>query len=443
VSNDVEVNGRRYRWPRQPGLVVTVDGGDPRYFDDALERGLMPALSDMLRGGGAYSVGRGQMPSLTNPNNMSIVTGAPPSVHGIPGNHYLNPTGAEEQLVDPSALRAPTIHACLARAGAVVLAVTAKDKLRRLLGAGGVPSVSAERAAEFGLPDLGVASLPELIGRPAPGVYDWELSCYALEIGLAVHRRCRLDLLYVSLTDFVQHTHAPAEPLADRFFRRLDQLLGDYLEAGFAVAITADHGMNAKHNADGTPRVHYLSDVLERNGIRDSRVILPITDPYVRHHGALGSFAWVHVPAEEIERTQEVLSGLPGVEEVFTRREAAVIYQHPEDRIGDLSISANARTVLGKRRADHDLSQLTGGLRSHGGRHEQLVPIIVSHRLSEPYSSWHRRGVSNTDVHDLLLNGLASGSGNPNRVAERRARRGPATQSAMTAVGGGAAGSDR
>ncbi len=406
VRSDVEVNARRYRWPRQSSLVLTVDGGDPRYFDDALERGVMPALGEMLRGGGAYSVGRGQMPSLTNPNNMSIVTGAPPSVHGISGNHYLNPSGAEEQLVDPAALRAPTIHACLARAGAAVLAVSAKDKLRRLLGAGGVPSVSAERAAELGLPELGIASVSELIGRPPPSIYDWDLSAYALEIGLAVHRRYPLDLLYVSLTDFVQHTHAPGEPLADRFFHRLDQLLEEYLEAGFAVGITADHGMNAKHNADGTPRVHYLSDVLERNGVRQARVILPITDPYVRHHGALGSFAWVHVPAEDIEHAQDALGRLPGVAEIYTRREAAVIYQHPEDRIGDLSISADARTVLGKRRADHDLSQLSGALRSHGGRHEQLVPIIVSHALREPYASWHRHGVSNSDVHDLLLNGL-------------------------------------
>jgi phosphonoacetate hydrolase len=132
----------------------------------------------------------------------------------------------------------------------------------------------------------------------------------------------------------------------------------------------------------------------------------------------------VHVPEDDIERTQEVLTGLPGVEEVLTRREAAVIYQHPEDRIGDLSISADARTVLGKRRADHDLSQLTGRLRSHGGRHEQLVPIIVSHSLGEPYASLLRGGVSNADVHDLLLNGLAS-------------------QSSTTAVGGGSAGSDR
>src|SRR5204862_801434 len=104
------------------------------------------------------------------------------------------------------------VHACFAGAGAMVLAVSAKDKLRRLLGAGGVPSVSAERAADFGLPQFGLASLPTLVGRPAPGVYDWDLSSYALEIGLAVHRRVRLDLLYVSLTDFVQHTHAPGEP---------------------------------------------------------------------------------------------------------------------------------------------------------------------------------------------------------------------------------------
>jgi phosphonoacetate hydrolase len=390
-------------------VVITVDGGDPRYFDDALERGLMPALADMLRGGGAYSVGRGHMPSLTNPNNMSIVTGSPPAVHGIPGNHYLNPAGEEEQLVNPSVVRASTIHAQMRQAGVEVLAVSAKDKLRQLLGAGGVPSVSAEKAAELGLPAFGVRNVCELVGRPAPDIYDWDLSCYALEIGLAVHRRCRLGLLYVSLTDFVQHKQGPGGPLADRFFRRLDELLGHYLEAGYAVGITADHGMNAKQNPDGSPRVHYLSEILEQIGLDDYRVILPITDPYVRHHGALGSFAWVHVAPDDVERTQAALARLDGVEEVLTRREAAVIYEHPADRIGDLSVAADARTVLGKRRADHDLSLVAEGLRSHGGRHEQLVPIIVSHPLAEPYATAHRIGLRNSDLHDLLLNGLTDG----------------------------------
>jgi phosphonoacetate hydrolase len=408
TDTSVVVNGRAYRPPTRPTVVVTIDGGDPAYLDDGLSRGLMPRLREMLHAGGAYQRGRAVMPTLTNPNNLSIVTGVSPAVHGIPGNHYRAPSGEEVQLVDPSFLRAGTIHAELRRCGARVLAVTAKDKLRRLLGSGDVPSISAERAHEYGLPTFGIDDVPRLVGRRNPGTYDWDLSHYAMEIGLAVHRSgARLDLLYVSLTDFVQHKHAPGEELADRFFRRFDELLGEFLDEGFVVGITADHGMNAKQEADGSPRVHFLEEVLGAAGIGGVQVVLPITDPYVRHHGALGSFAWVHLQRlEEMETARAALAALDGVEEVYERSEAAVIYEHPVDRIGDLSAAADARTVLGTARAKHDMGLVASGLRSHGGRHEQIVPIIVSHRLSEVYAARHAAGVGNMDIHDLVLNGV-------------------------------------
>jgi phosphonoacetate hydrolase len=398
-SDDVLVNGRPYTPPGQPTVVFTIDGGDPRYLDDALSRGVMPTLARVVSGG-AYARGRGCMPSLTNPNNLSIVTGVPPSLHGVPGNHYLDPSGEEVQLTDPAFLRAQSIHAALHAAGARVLMVTAKDKLRRLLGAGGVPSISAERAHDVGLPEFDIADVQRLVGRAHPGIYDWDLSAYAMEIGLAVHRRLGLDLLYVSLTDYVQHKQAPGGEMADCFFRRFDELLAEYVSEGFLIGITADHGMNAKS------RIIYLEDVLEEGGMASHRVVLPITDPYVVHHGALGSFAWVHLPAADVERAREILAGLDGVEEVYSREEAAVIFEHPADRIGDLSVTSDAQTALGKSEAKHDLSGLGSGLRSHGGRHEQIVPIIVSRPLREPYASRHAAGVSNSDLHDLVLNGI-------------------------------------
>jgi phosphonoacetate hydrolase len=401
----VVVNGRRYRRPVQPTVVIVIDGGDPRYVDDALARGLMPHLRGMLDAGGAYHVGRGCMPSLTNPNNLSIVTGVAPSRHGVPGNHYMDAASGEEvQLSDPRFLRAETIHAGLQRVGGRVLAVTAKDKLRKLLGTGGVPSISAERAHELALPELGIHDLRQLVGKPNPGIYDWDLSAYAMELALAIHRAAPRDLVYVSLTDFVQHKQAAGGEMADRFFCRFDELLGDYLSEGFVVGITADHGMNAK------PAVIYLEDALARAGIEDARVVLPITDPYVVHHGALGSFAWVHVADKDRERARETIAALPGVEEVLSRDEAAAIFEHPRDRIGDLSITADAGTALGTSQAKHDLSGLGEGLRSHGGRHEQLVPIVVSRRLAEEYRVRHAAGVSNADLHDLVLNGLARGA---------------------------------
>ncbi len=404
----ITVNARQYRLPCRPTVAITIDGCAPSYLDDALERGLMPRLGALLAdGGGSYYLGRSQMPSFTNPNNLSIVTGAPPSVHGIPGNHYLDPSGDEVQLSDPRFLRAPTIYAEMRVAGVKVLCVTAKDKLRRLLAAGGVPTTSAEKAHEYPLPAYGIEDVVGLVGRKNPGPYEWDMSHYAMEIGLAVSRQVgNLDLLYVSLTDFVQHKEGPGGPMADRFYRRFDELLGDYLDRGYVVGMVADHGMHAKHHEDGSPRVYYLEDVLDAAGFTDYRVVLPITDPYVVHHGALGSFAWVYARPEDRERARLALIALDGVEEVFSREEAAVVYQHPPDRIGDLSVASDARTALGKSAAKHDLSALSGGLRSHGGRHEQIIPIIISHPLSPLYAERHRAGVSNMDLHDLLLNGV-------------------------------------
>jgi phosphonoacetate hydrolase len=408
LANDtLIINARPYRLPRRPTVAITIDGCDPRYIDDALDRGLMPRLAEMLRSGGSYGVGLGQMPSFTNTNNMSIVTGGPPIVHGLPGNHYLAPSGEEVQLSDPAFLRAPSIHAALQDAGCKVLLVTAKDKLRRLLANGDVPATSAEKAHEHALPAYGIDNIVELIGRKNPGPYEWDMSHYGIEIGIAVSKRAGLlDLMYLSTTDFVQHAEGPGGEMSDRYLRRFDELLGELLDLGYVVGMVADHGMNDKHYPDGTPRVHYLEDVLEAAGVSGAHVILPITDPYVVHHGALGSFAWVHVSGDQIETARQAIACLDGIEEVFTRAESAAIYQHPADRIGDLSVASDAWTALGKSAAKHDLSVLHGPLRSHGGRHEQIVPIIVSHPLATEYADQMRIGAKNSDIHHLLLNGV-------------------------------------
>jgi phosphonoacetate hydrolase len=408
MTDTITINAREYRLPVRPTVMITMDGTDPRYIDDALARGLMPRMAEMLANGGSYRLGRAQMPTLTNVNNLSIVTGGPPVLHGLPGNHYLAADGREVQLSDPSFLRAPSIHAEMRRAGCRVLCVTAKDKLRRMLAHGGVPATSAEKAHENPISVYGIDDVVALVGRKNPGPYEWDMGAYCLEIGVAVSKKVGpLDLMYLSTTDFVQHAEAPGGEMSDRFYRRFDALLEELLGLGYVVAMVADHGMNAKHNPDGTPRVHYLEDVLAAAGARDYHVVLPITDPYVVHHGALGSFAWVHCREVDRERVREALAALDGVEEVFSREEAAVIYQHPADRIGDFSVASDTRTALGKSAAKHDLSVLHGPLRSHGGRHEQIVPIIVSHRLTEVYARRHEIGVMNSDVHELVLNGIA------------------------------------
>src|SRR5580704_10328428 len=146
-------NDRTYRIPQRPVLAVCADGWDPDYVDDALARSLMPRLAETLAGDGCYALGRAQVPTFTNPNNVAIVTGVSAARNGIAGNHYRDEQGREIQVTDPSFLRATTIHAAAAAAGVGVLCVTAKDKLRALLAAGGVPAFSAECAHEQALAD--------------------------------------------------------------------------------------------------------------------------------------------------------------------------------------------------------------------------------------------------------------------------------------------------
>src|SRR5262249_19173233 len=155
-----------------------------------------------------------------------IVTGVSAAVHGIAGNHYLAADGHERQLTDPLALRAETILAAAQRAGVSVLAVSAKEKLRALLGAGGVPAISAERADQQTLDGLDGATAESVLGEPRPDIYDPGLSAYAIDLTLAIAERLGARLAYCSLTDFVQHKVAPGTPLADSFFAGLDARLG-------------------------------------------------------------------------------------------------------------------------------------------------------------------------------------------------------------------------
>jgi phosphonoacetate hydrolase len=265
MTGEIAVNGRRYRLPAQPLTVVCVDGCEPAYLDEAMAAGAMPYLAG-VRGTGTYRIADCVMPSFTNPNNLSIVTGVPPAVHGICGNYFYDPdTGAEVMMNDPKYLRADTILATLASAGARVAVVTAKDKLRRLLGHGmsGI-CFSSEKADEATVAEHGIADVLALVGRPVPSVYSAELSEFVFAAGMALMERVRPDVMYLSTTDYVQHKHAPGTAEANAFCRMIDGYLGRLAAAGATIALTADHGMNGKTNAQGSPQVVYLQDHLDR-----------------------------------------------------------------------------------------------------------------------------------------------------------------------------------
>lgn len=402
---DFSCNGRKYRAPKGPTIGICIDGTAPAYLQSTLARGLMPNLAAALDHGGRLLIARAQIPTVTNVNNASILTGVNAISHGISGNHYLAPDGVETQLTDPVALRADTILAAARRVGTTVLAVTAKDKLRALLGAGGVPSISAERAHEQTVEGLNGATGVEVLGESNPDIYDPALSAYAIDLALALAERLDARLVYCSLTDYVQHKAAPGEALADSFLSALDERLGRALGQGWTVGMVADHGMNAKTRSDGSPNVRYLTDALIAAGIVDARVILPITDPYVVHHGALGSIAFVYLKPRDVARARAALAGMTGIEAVLDRSAATCVFELPADRIGDIVVCADADTVLGKSQPEHDLSAVGTNLRSHGGLHEQDVPLVICHGLRHDAVS--SRDLRNADLYDLLLNGVS------------------------------------
>lgn len=408
-SREISVNGRNYNWPERPLVVVCIDGSEPDYIERAVVAGHMPFTAKMLSRGAdlrAESV----VPSFTNPNNLSIVTGRPPSVHGICGNFFYDRTAdAEVMMNDPAFLRAPTIFSAFEAAGARIAVITAKDKLRRLLGhglshgAGGSICFSAEKADEVTLIENGVEDVLTLTGLPVPSVYSADLSEFVFAAGVKLMDRDRPDLIYLSTTDYIQHKFAPGTGGANAFYRMMDGYWAALDALGATLVLTADHGMSAKHDAAGQPDVIYLQDALDGLvGPGAARVILPITDPYVAHHGALGSFATAYLPAgAEIAEVIAALTRIDGVDSVLTRAEACARFELPDDRVGDIVIVSAENKALGTSAALHDLSGLDVPLRSHGGLSEQVVPLICSVPV-RAFAPGHR--IRNFDAFHLGLN---------------------------------------
>ena len=392
TENEVEANGRKYTPALDCAVVICLDGCEPEYLDIAISEGLMPNLQ-RIRKEGTDALAHSVIPSFTNPNNMSIATGRPPSVHGICGNFLFDPeTGEEVMMNDVRFLRAPTLFSKYYEGGSRVAVVTAKDKLRALLGAGlefgedRAICFSSEKADLATKADNGIHNASEWLGRPVPEVYSADLSEFVLAAGVKILKEWSPNLMYLSTTDYVQHKFAPNQQGAKDFCSMADKYIGELDALGAALVVTADHGMKPKHDANGKPSVIYVQDILDQwLGQAAARVILPITDPYVVHHGALGSFATAYLPAEvDTNEITEKLSNLEGILLVINKSEAVKRFDLPPDRIGDIVIISTENMTLGTSVDRHDLEALKEPLRSHGGLTEQEVPFIVNRNIDLP-----------------------------------------------------------
>ena len=402
MSEMIELNGRCYRKPLRPTVVVCVDGCDPEYIERGIADGVFPTIASFARRG-HLGTADAVLPTFTNPNNVSIVTGAPPSVHGIAGNYCLDrESGREIMMTDDRLMRSETILALMSRSGVKTAAVTAKDKLRRLLGRNLDGICFSSECAD--------AQIEALVGRSRPDMYSADLSLFVLDAGIRLLERGDAVLFYVSLSEYVQHALARGAREAYVYNGALEAGVRRLVEVGAVVGLVADHGMNDKAKPDGEPNVIFLEDELNsRFGPGAARVICPITDPFVRHHGALGSFVrgYARNPGE-IPALVAASAALPGVSLVLDRAEAARRFALPVDREADFVVLGDDNTAIGAARAEHDLSGLAGHrLRSHGGLGEQLVPFILSRPLTLEYRRIAAtRRLRNFDIFDFALNGI-------------------------------------
>ena len=406
-TSSFSVNGIEYKPAAKPVVVICIDGSADEYIDVTMGRDRMPNLKRMSQKGYRGMV-RGALPSFTNVNNSSIVTGVTPAVHGISGNFFYDEKKDEEVMMNSSEyLRAETILAAASNAGRKVAVVTAKEKLRDILSfkMTGI-AISAEKANQAKKETHGIDNAEKIIGYKTPAIYSGDASLFVLRAGVAFIEQGLADFLYLSLTDYMQHTYSPEAEESLAFYEALDKEIGRLAELGAVVGATADHGMNAKVKKDGSPNVLFVEDMLSEKFGDHFRVICPITDPYVKHHGALGSYVVVHVSDKSIiNDVKNWLQVQVGITEVYDKATAVKLLEQPEDRIGDLVVMSGRDVVVGRRPKYHDLSALDGTLRSHGGRYEEMVPMIISHPLNDVYKRKASMDPRNFDIFDFTING--------------------------------------
>ena len=337
-------------------LIILIDGGDPQYFDQAE----VPNLR-RLGASGFWVTGTCVIPSVTNVNNASVMTGSFPRDHGITGNFWYNPaTGDGTYMESAEYLARETLFERAKRLGMSTALFTSKVKLQRLLERGADLTVAGEDPpAEF-------------IARVGPRceIYSLEVNLWVLEAARVVMREQNPDLVYVSTTDYIMHKFPPEHETAQRHMREMDRIIGRIADEqpDREIYLSADHGMSAKRRAIN------LRVKLAEVGIQ--AVFVPvIKDKYVVHHDNLGGVGYLYVkdPAALVDAI-DALKAVPGVEEVYRREAAAEQFGLMKDRIGDLFVLGGAEVVFG----EIDGAEQRVAIRSHGSRHEAAIPIIGS-----------------------------------------------------------------
>ena len=340
-------------------VIICVDGLDPEYLDacDA------PNIRELGRKG-FLKIGRCLMPSVTNVNNVSLVTASYPEVHGISSNYRkIRDTGEEIYMESGEYILAETMFHRVNSSGGRSVLVTSKDKLRTLLADGATVAVSSEQPPDW---------VVEGVGTP-PGIYSLEVNGWLIKAAGYIMSRQQEEprIVYISTTDYAMHTYAPDEPQSQEHMTILDEAIGELVDShpDVTLLVTADHGMSQKS------RMVDLKSALEKYGVRASAVPI-IKDRYVVHHSNLGGCIFVYLDPDGAEgqlgEALKVLRDTPGVEEALGRDEAAERLRLHKERIGDIVVTGEPDVVFG----DPSEVEMPPRLRSHASAHEREVPLI-------------------------------------------------------------------
>lgn len=337
----------------QTTIIVMVDGLDPEY----LECCPTPRLRELADGGFMLEA-KAMMPTVTNVNNVSLITASYPQDHGITSNYWLNQQDASEHYMESAEyVQSQTMFQRAQDVGARSLLVTAKDKLRRLLSSGTTLNVSSEQP-----PDWVAAG----VGEPPP-IYSIEVNQWVMNAANYILGREHFDLVYLTTTDFAMHTFPPEHPESARHLSLLDEAIGKIMDTvpQARIMITADHGMSSKS------KMIDVEGVLADKGI-SSRAVPVIKDKYTVHHSNLGGCIYVYLENGDTASALDVLNSTEGVDRAFSREEAAEKFQLMPQRIGDIMVLGSESVVFG------NPAEVTmpDTLRSHGSLYEERVPII-------------------------------------------------------------------
>ena len=338
----------------QTTVLVMIDGLDPEYLETCPAPNLLRLANEGFR-----VTGGGMMPSVTNVNNTSMVTGHYPVQHGIVSNYWLDrEAGIEEYVESGQFICSDTIFAQCRRGGGRSLLAASKDKLRRLLGDDAHLAYSSEQPT----PEAVAAA-----GEP-PHVYSLEVNGWTIDSARVALQTEHYDLAFIATTDYAMHTYGPHHPESARHVAILDGAIGRLANdvPDVQLLITADHGMSDKR------RMLHLPEILAKHGI-GAQAIPIIKDQYVVHHSNLGGCIYVHL--DDPRATGDavgVLLATDGVEDALPRDVAAQRFLLMPDRMGDVLVTGEQDVVFG----DPGEISLPPGLRSHGSAHESTVPII-------------------------------------------------------------------